>query len=206
MNPSWKPAHCGTLIASLAGMGKNKIQSWGQIFTVLTLPFLGFGCGNPGMTSASHLSVDSSGSFVSGGGSSDSGFRCPSSPNVLPSDPYNATSGVGEYVACQRVDSAGTIRLKGAPRSTGQRICAFPAKVYDDVTGGRVVPKLQGAIAFSFCGTPIAERLDFGFAHDLDYNAVYVVDEAQRLEMQSCLTSGNRWSCPSAHSYGRFRQ
>jgi hypothetical protein len=197
---------CGTLIASFSRMGKSQIQSWVQILAVITLPFLGLGCGNPGMTSTSHLSIDSSGSFVSGGGSSDSGFRCPSSPNVLPSDPYSAASGIGEYVACQKVDSAGTIRLKGAPRSTGQRVCAFPAKVYDDVTGGRVVPKLQGAIAFSFCGTPIAERLDFGFAHDLDYNAVYVVDEAQRLEMQSCLTSGNRWSCPSAHSYGRFRQ
>ncbi len=69
-----------------------------------------------------------------------------------------------------------------------------------------MVPKLQGSVAFYYCGTPVAERLDFGFAHDLDYNAVYVVDAAQSLEMQRCLTTGDRWSCPSAHSFGRFRQ
>ncbi len=196
----------GTLIASSSGMGKNYSQSWGQIFSLLVLPIVGMGCGNPGMMASSRLSIDSSGSFVSGGGSADSGFSCPSLPNVLPSDPFHASAGVGEYTACPRIDSPGTFRLKGAPRASGQRICAFPAKVYDDAMGGRVVPKLQGSLAFFFCGTPISERLDFPFSRELDYNAVYVVDEAQSLEMQSCLTSGNRWTCPTAHSFGRFRQ
>ena len=174
---------------------------------MIALSLVGIGCGNAGTVARSGFSIDSSGSFVSGGGSSvDSSFRCPSSVNILPSDPFSAAAGVGEYTACPRVDAAGAFRLKGAPRVTNQRICAFPAKVYDDVTGGRVVPKLQGSVAFFYCGAPISERLDFNFGQDLDYNAIYVVDESQSLDMQRCLTSGDRWSCPSAHSFGRFRQ
>ncbi|MCM2322432.1 MAG: hypothetical protein NDJ90_04135 [Oligoflexia bacterium] len=129
-------------------------------------------------------------------------FSCPGSPNVVP-DYDSENDGSGYFTVCaSRTDNAKLfIRGQTARSNT---ICVFPAQVVDS-RHTYWKPELGTGLPWNQCVSAIedVEGALLTFA-GINFNAVFIVEEMDRDQMQLCLGNGNYYGCP-AYSFGRFR-
>lgn len=163
-----------------------------------------WGCGNPfhrkefspGGTASRSYSTSAPESQVAG-------YNCPAFPNVR-----NARTGEISMTACPSAQNGSDVAL--LVESPIQSVCVFPAQVVDSThvywkidaaTGGPLVKCGALPVVTSYYD-PIKPAI-FSFP-STNYNAVYVVDEIDREDMNLCMIMGQSY-CPMDYYFGKFR-
>ena len=162
-----------------------------------------WGCGNPfARREFSPLGAKSR-SFSTTSADIAPGYSCPLSPNVK-----NTRTGDAAIFACASAQNSSDVAL--LVEAPLQSVCVFPAQVVDathvywkidPATGGPMVKcgALPASISFY---DPILPAI-FSFP-STNYNAVYVVDQVDREDMNLCMVMGQGY-CPSDYYFGKFR-
>ncbi|MDR3607028.1 MAG: hypothetical protein P4M08_06575 [Oligoflexia bacterium] len=126
------------------------------------------------------------------GSTIENGYDCAEKPNVMPGATSDAIF-TDEWTVCTNTQNTSDIEIQG--RGSETQVCIFPVNVLNGIASAMtsykcVAPQNQTAYA-SFPG--------------ITYNAAYIVEYSDVLQMQQCLALGSyNVTCP-AYSYGQFR-
>ncbi|MCM2278276.1 MAG: hypothetical protein NDJ89_09390 [Oligoflexia bacterium] len=131
---------------------------------------------------------------------SASEYACPSVSNVNP-DYDRMLDGSGYFTVCPSNQDSSKLLIHGQTAES-ERICIFPAQ-YIDSRHIYWKPELAGGLPWTECALP-TEQGAFAQFPGVNYNAVFIVEERFRDQMQLCLSNGDYYGCP-AYSFGRFR-
>lgn len=151
-------------------------------------------------------------SGLSGNGTSTLGnYTCPNSPNALPNSDSSAYSSAGKYSVCWQSSDISKIAVHGTTQGSNG-ICVFPIQ-YIDSSHVYFKPDVTTGLPYNSCATigasssttnsSVGSALEFAFS-GMSYNAVFIVDDADKYAMQMCLSNGSSGGCP-VYSYGKFR-
>jgi hypothetical protein len=170
-------------------------------------------CGNyVGSTSVSRISTSSGVHYgatadlsaLSGGGTtSDGNYTCPNTANVLSNSDSSYTTSAGRYTVCSQTSNLANIKVHGTTMGSNT-ICVFPIQQVDS-SHVYFKPDLSTGLPYASCATITSSSsgLEFIFA-GMSFNAVFIVDDIYKNQMQSCLANANPGACP-VYSYGQFR-
>ncbi len=154
-----------------------------------------------GITTGGHKYLKS-GAYLAGLEDGTPGYACPSNNNVRP-DFDHWLDGSGYFKACPSDTNAGEILLKGNPTG-GNFLYVYPVEFIspteiftkEDTTNGGILSQLISN--FNQDGTPV------NFGNSLIYNSVFVVDFANKAQMDICLAAQDYFFCPP-YSFGKFK-
>ncbi len=128
-------------------------------------------------------------------------FTCPKTPNTAPDYDYDL-DGSKFYRICKHKTLVSDILLWGKSGAEKQ-ICIFPVE-YVDRDHMYAKPDTS-------TGQPLVSCVDNNEAAgqvlrfpSITYNALFVVEGSDKLQMQSCLKQMNFFLCPH-YTYGKFR-
>jgi len=126
--------------------------------------------------------------------------KCPNETNINPDyDLY--LDGSGAYKACTISGVVESVLVAGHPHN-GTKICAFPVRIIDE-NHIYAQQDLKTNLPLYTCLTANDEGVTFTFAK-LNYEGLFIVEQANVSSMQLCLGSGSYALCP-AFAFGQFR-
>jgi hypothetical protein len=149
---------------------------------------------------------------LSGSGSTtDGNYSCPNTPNVLSNSDSSSYSNAGKYTVCTQSSNISMIKIHGTTMGSNG-ICVFPVQ-YVDSSHVYFKPDLTTGLPLSNCATISSSSSSSGSSSGsgieltfsgINFNAVFIVDDTNQGQMQTCLATANAGGCP-LYSYGKFR-
>ncbi len=140
-----------------------------------------------------------------GGFPQDTAHTCPAQPNILPLTGSYHSDGSDRYTLCPAKANETAFSIHGVPHSSGgpnPKICVFPYLVIDATQSYPVWD--QNNVPYAQCLPMTNQTMVFSFPGTV-FNAVFIVDDADKDLMSYCLTQSNWGLCPAGYSFGWFR-
>lgn len=129
-------------------------------------------------------------------------YLCPQEPNVVPDYDWAEFEGAGNFEVCAHKNTSEKILVRGSTHYS-TRVCVFPA-FYNESTGELfALPDL-----LSDCKEMNPEESEHTFPQPTTFNAVFIVEEPFKEQMENCLQNLDYYQCPNRpgyFSYGQFR-
>ena len=158
-------------------------------------------CGTSVNTRHIRMAPSSSYMINSSASSSNTTSGCNTQNNITP-DHDVTLDGRDYFTACAHPTDTSKFTIAGESSSGNQQLCVFPAQ---RMSNGQVwVKKDTSGMPLVLCGLVDAEKgSTFQFANT-NYNSLFVVPVADRIEMTACLGANSPTTCPN-YSFGSFR-
>lgn len=131
----------------------------------------------------------------------DPDFNCPQEPNVVPNYDWDL-NGTGFFRVCESKKDLMNILIHGKT-SRSNVICIFPAEVVNQKSIFTKPDLITGA-PLSQCVEATEEGIYAKF-EGIKFNAVFIVEKPDQLQMENCLFGGVSPLCPQYYSFGKFR-
>ncbi|HAR43178.1 MAG TPA: hypothetical protein DCS07_11220 [Bdellovibrionales bacterium] len=161
------------------------------------------GCGNmskPGKIIAPASTFSPGGIPGDLSAASSDEYVCPATPNVLADYDFEF-NGSGTYTVCQS-QNLENIEIHGKTAQSNT-ICVFPIQ-YVNEQNIYWKPELATGRPLSSCITVNSTAGVYATFPGITFNAVFIVENTDRWQMEQCLITGTYATCPH-YSYGKFR-